>query len=96
MLKRVTEANAGFNTSVIYLGKETVNNETDKVATNYVIDPYATSGKQETDFDPKTYFPSIGYDNAAEWEKLFSEGTKVSADGETWRLIGYPKENVNE
>lgn len=96
LLKRVTEANAGFNTSVIYLGKETVNNETDKVATNYVIDPYATSGKQETDFDPKTYFPSIGYDNAAEWEKLFSEGTKVSADGETWRLIGYPKENVNE
>lgn len=96
LLKRVTEANAGFNTDVIYLGKETVNNETDKVATNYVIDPYATSGKQEADFDPKTYFPSIGYDNAADWENLFSEGTEVSADGETWHLIGYPKENVNE
>ena len=96
LLKRVTEANAGFNTDVIYLGKETVKNETDKVATNYVIDPYATSGKQEADFDPKTYFPSIGYDNAADWENLFSEGTEVSADGETWHLIGYPKENVNE
>lgn len=96
LLKRVTKANAGFNTSVIYLGDETVNNLTDNVATNYVIDPYATSGKQETDFDPETYFPSIGYENAADWENLFSEGTKVSADGETWHLIGYPKENVNE
>lgn len=96
LLKRVTEENARFNSSVIYLGDETVNNLTANVATNYVIDPYATSGKQEADFDPKTYFPSIGYDNAADWENLFSEGTEVSADGETWHLIGYPKENVNE
>lgn len=96
LLKRVTEANAGFNTDVIYLGKETVNNETDKVATNYVIDPYAAIGKQEADFDPNTYFPSIGYENADKWENLFSKGTEVSADGETWHLIGYPKENVNE
>ena len=96
LLKRVTEANAGFNTDVIYLEDETVNNPMDNVATNYVIDPYATSGKQEADFDSNTYFPSIGYENAANWENLFSEGTEVSADGETWRLIGYPKENVNE
>lgn len=96
LLKRVTKANAGFNTDVIYLGDETVNNPMDNVATNYVIDPYATSGKQEADFDPKTYFPSIGYENADKWENLFSEGTEVSADGETWHLIGYPKENVNE
>lgn len=94
LLKRVTKENAGFNTDVIFLGDEKLSD--DKTASNYVIDPYA-GNKTKDNFVEATYFPSIGYDNAATWEGLFITGTSITDDDdETWYRIGYPKENVNQ
>lgn len=96
LLKRVTKENAGFNTDVIFLGDEKLSD--DKTASNYVIDPYAGKTKSESDFESATYFPSIDYDNASDWEKddLFIKGDEITVGSETWNRIGYPKENVNQ
>lgn len=101
LLKRVTKENADFinNTDVIFLGDEKLSD--DKTASNYVIDPYAGTGKQDSDYEPATYFPSIGYDNADKWEKdeLFIKGDEITDEQNVnvkWNRIGYPKENVNQ
>lgn len=96
LLKRVTKAGAGFNTDVIFLGDEKLSD--DKTASNYVIDPYAGKTKSKSDFESATYFPSIDYDNASDWEKddLFIKGDEITVGSETWNRIGYPKENVNQ
>lgn len=99
LLKRVTKENADFinNTDVIFLGDEKLSD--DKTASNYVIDPYAGTGKQDSDYEPATYFPSIGYDNADKWEKdeLFIKGDEITDEQKVkWNRIGYPKENVNQ
>lgn len=94
LLKRVTAENAGFNTGVIFLGDEKATD--DGTATNYVMDPLA-GNKTKDNFVSATYFPSIGYDNAATWEGLFIEDDKITDEKNvTWYRIGYPKENVNQ
>ena len=93
LLKRVTAENAGFNTDVIFLGDEKATDG--GTATNYVMDPLADS-KTQDNFVGATYFPSIGYDNAATWETLFIKGDEITVGSETWYRIGYPKENVNQ
>ena len=98
LLKRVTKAGEDFNTTnITYLGKETCTSDAIKAATNYVIDPYAATGKTETIYETATYFPAIAYGNASTWEKneLF-QTTAITSGGATWNRIGYPKENVNE
>lgn len=98
LLKRVTEAGEAFNnTNITYLGNETCTSDAIKAATNYVIDPYAASGKTEGYYETATYFPNIGYDNALTWEQdeLF-QTTGISSGETTWNRIGYPKENVNQ
>lgn len=97
LLKRVTKAGEDFNTTnITYLGDETCTSDEIKAATNYVIDPYATNGKADGNYEAATYFPNIGYDNADKWEKdeLF-QTTAITSGGATWNRIGYPKENVN-
>ncbi len=96
LLKRVTKAGEAFNTDITYLGKETCTLDEIKAATNYVIDPYAATGKTETNYETATYFPAIAYGNASTWEKneLF-QTTAITSGGATWNRIGYPKENVN-
>lgn len=95
LLKRVTKAGEAFNSAITYLGDE-VYNATTKAA-NYVIDPYAATGKTETNYETATYFPAIAYGNASTWEKneLF-QTTAITSGGATWNRIGYPKENVNK
>lgn len=98
LLKRVTKAGEAFNnTNITYLGKETCTSDAIKAATNYVIDPYAATGKTETNYETATYFPAIAYGNASTWEKneLF-QTTAITSGGATWNRIGYPKENVNQ
>lgn len=96
LLKRVTKENADFNnTDVIFLGEEELDGT--GTASNYVIDPYAGKTKSESDFEPATYFPSIGYDKAATWETLFIKGDEITDEQKVkWNRIGYPKENVNQ
>ena len=97
LLKRVTKAGKDFNTTnITYLGDETCTSDAIKAATNYVIDPYAATGKTETNYETATYFPAIAYGNASTWEKneLF-QTTAITSGGATWNRIGYPKENVN-
>ena len=98
LLKRVTKAGEDFNTTnITYLGKETCTSDAIKAATNYVIDPYAATGKTETNYETATYFPAIAYGNASTWEKneLF-QTTAITSGRATWNRIGYPKENVNK
>ena len=97
LLKRVTAENAVFNSAITYLGDETCTSDEIKAATNYVIDPYATNGKTDGNYEAATYFPAIAYDNASTWEKneLF-QTTAITSGGATWNRIGYPKENVNQ
>lgn len=97
LLKRVTTENEAFNSDITYLGDETCTSDAIKAATNYVIDPYAASGKPEGYYETATYFPNIGYDNASTWEQdeLF-QTTAITSGETTWNRIGYPKENVNQ
>lgn len=98
LLKRVTKAGEDFyTTNITYLGDETCTSDAIKAATNYVIDPYAATGKTETNYETATYFPAIAYGNASTWEKneLF-QTTAITSGGATWNRIGYPKENVNK
>lgn len=97
LLKRVTSENALFNSDITYLEDETSEETTGGAATNYVIDPYAATGKTETNYETATYFPAIAYGNASTWEKneLF-QTTAITSGGATWNRIGYPKENVNQ
>lgn len=98
LLKRVTKAGEVFNTTnITYLGNETCTSDAIKAATNYVIDPYAASGKTNANYETATYFPAIAYDNALTWEQdeLF-QTTGISSGETTWNRIGYPKENVNQ
>lgn len=98
LLKRVTKAGEDFyTTNITYLGDETCTSDAIKAATNYVIDPYATNGKTDGNYEAATYFPAIAYGNASTWEKneLF-QTTAITSGGATWNRIGYPKENVNQ
>ena len=100
LLKRVTAENATINTTPTWLGNETYMPETG-AATNYVIAPLTTTltaDNASTYFSTDNYFPSFDYDNADTWEPLLIEGTEVTYPdtNETWRRIGYPKENTAE
>lgn len=100
LLKRVTAENATINTTPTWLGNETYMPETG-AATNYVIAPLTTTltaDNASTYFSTDNYFPSFDYDNADTWEPLLIEGTEVTDPdtNETWRRIGYPKENTAE
>ena len=100
LLKRVTVPNEPISTTnITWLGHE--ESSTDGAATNYVIAPLTTTltaDNASTYFSTDNYFPSFDYDNADTWEPLLIEGTEVTDPdtNETWRRIGYPKENTAE
>lgn len=100
LLKRVTVSNEPISTTnITWLGHE--ESSTDGAATNYVIAPLTTTltaDNASTYFSTDNYFPSFDYDNADTWEPLLIEGTEVTDPdtNETWRRIGYPKENTAE
>ena len=96
LLKRVTTEGAGFTSDIIYLGDETPTPSGS--ATNYVIDPLSR-GKSDNDMSTNydNYFNNISYDNAAEWESDFIEGTPIrDSQNVEWKRVGYPKENTAE
>ena len=96
LLKRVTTEGAGFTSDIIYLGDETPTPSGS--ATNYVIDPLSRSksdNDMSTNYD--NYFNNISYDNAADWESNFIEGTPITdSQSVEWKRVGYPKENTAE
>ena len=96
LLKRVTTPKGGFTSGIIYLGDETPTPS--GIATNYVIDPLSRSksdNDMSTNYD--NYFNNISYDNAAEWESDFIEGTPIrDSQNVEWKRVGYPKENTAE
>lgn len=100
LLKRVTVPNEPISTTnITWLGHE--ESLTDGAATNYVIAPLTTTltaDNASDHFSTDNYFPSFDYDNADTWEPLLIEGTEVTDPdtNETWRRIGYPKENTAE
>ena len=85
LFKRVAntvDATSGWT----YLANETATNE---VATNWVVDPYLTNDKVETDYN--YYFPKL-----SGWETALAKGTQVTDQaGQTWYRIGYTMENTN-
>lgn len=86
LFKRVAntvDATSGWT----YLTDETATND---VATNWVVDPYLTKDKVETDYN--YYFPKL-----SGWESALSEGTRVTdQNNQTWYRIGYTMENTND
>ena len=86
LFKRVAntvDATSGWT----YLTDET---STNGVATNWVVDPYLTKDKVETDYN--YYFPKL-----LGWESALSEGTQVTdQNDQTWYRIGYTMENTND
>ena len=86
LFKRVAntvDATSGWT----YLTDETATNG---VATNWVVDPYLTKDKVETDYN--YYFPKL-----SGWESALSEGTQVTdQNNQTWYRIGYTMENTND